>query len=201
MARYSSAEWTDDMLLDLIRQEDDALAFAELYHRYWDKIFYLAANALDSGEEAKECVQDIFCSLWTRRHTLELNYSVYTYLAVAVKYRVINILNSAYHKRHHQHVVELEQVEIGTPSAETALLEKELFARLEKAVSLLPEKCQLVFRMSREEGKSHRQIAEELDISEKTVNNHLTKAIKDLSGHLSASSAAFILGEYLHRLL
>jgi RNA polymerase sigma-70 factor (ECF subfamily) len=201
MQHYNSPEWTDDILLDLIRLEDDSAAFSELYNRYWNKIFLLAANSLGSAEEAKECVQDIFCSLWNRRQTLELRYSLYTYLAVAVKYRVINILNSAYRKRHRKSDVEIDDLEIYSPSAETELLEKELFARLEKAVNLLPEKCQLVFRMSREEGKTHRQIAEELSISEKTVNNHLTKAIKDISSNLTASSAAFVLGEYLHRLL
>ncbi|SDE66507.1 RNA polymerase sigma-70 factor, ECF subfamily [Mucilaginibacter pineti] len=200
MGKYSAASWTDDILLDLIRLEDDRAAFSELYDRYWDKIFLQAANALNSAEEAKECVQDIFCSLWSRRQTLELKYSLYTYLAVAVKYRVINILNSAYYKRHRKTNVALDEIEIYSPSAETELLEKELFASLERSVNLLPEKCQLVFRMSREENKTHRQIAEELNISEKTVNNHLTKAIKDLSTNLSTPKALFILGESLHRL-
>lgn len=197
MKKYSSANWTDDKLLDLIRLEDDRTAFAEIYNRYWDKIFILAANALDSPEEAEECVQDIFCSLWDRRTTLKLNYSLYTYLAVAVKYKVINILDKAYRKR--LRIAELQLAEPLVPSAEMSLLEKELFARLENEVNRLPEKCRIVFKMSREEGKTHKQIAEELNISEKTVNNHLTKALKDLSGNLSVSAVGFVLWSFLFR--
>ena len=201
MAKYASERWTDALLLDLIRQEDDRAAFSELYNRYWEKLFLLAANALNSPEEAEECVQDIFCSLWNRRHTLQLKYTLYTYLAVAVKYRVINILDSAYRKRYRTTDAELAEMEVYAPSGEALLLEKELFAQLENAVAMLPEKCRLVFKMSREESKTHKQIAEELNISEKTVNNHLTRAIKVLGGHLGTFSAAFILDECLRRLI
>lgn len=200
MTKYASATWTDETLIDLIRVRDDRVAFSELYNRYWEKIFLLAANALNSKEEAEECVQDIFCSLWNRRETLKLKYSLYTYLAVAVKYRVINILDSAFHKRKRTQNLDQYENEIYSPSAETLLLEKELFAKLENAIAQLPEKCRLVFKMSREELKSHKEIAEELNISAKTVNNHLTKAIKDLGDKMSASSIAFIVGGCIHRL-
>lgn len=197
MKKYSSAEWTDEVLLDLIRENDDHSAFAELYDRYWDKIFILAANALNSPEEAEECVQDIFCSLWNRRGSLRIQYTLYTYLAVAVKYRVINILDKAYRKRFQ--TVELQEAHDLAINAEMPILEKELLASLENAINQLPEKCRIVFKMSREEGKTHKQIAEELNISEKTVNNHLTKAIKDLSNTLSASGTAFIICAYFLR--
>ena len=201
MAKYSFGSLTDNALLDLVRLEDDRAAFAELYNRYWDKIFLIAANALNSPEEAEECVQDIFCSLWNRRHTLKLTHSLYTYLAVAVKYRVINILASVYRKYDQVTARNLNDLKLYSPSSDAILLEKELFEQLENAVAMLPEKCRLIFRMSREEAKTHKQIADELNISVKTVNNHLTKAIKDVSGYLSASSVAFILSEYLNRLL
>ncbi len=185
----------DEQLLELIRQDDDRLAFGELYNRYWEKIFILAANALASPEEAEECVQDIFFSLWNRRKQLHLQHSLYTYLAVAVKYRVINILDKAYRQKQRASKMLIE--DSYEPSAETLLLEKELLLRLENAVNLLPEKCKLVFRMSREQGKTHKQIAEELQISEKTVNNHLTKALKDISNNLNTSIGTVALCFFL----
>lgn len=197
MQTYNSTEWTDEMLLNLVRLEDDHAAFSELYNRYWDKIYLLAANALNSPEEAEECVQDIFHSLWSRRETLQLHYSLYTYLAAAVKYRIINILDKAYRLRQRTAQLYVNTNEDFAPSAEVLLLEKELFAKLEESIAILPEKCQIVFRMSREDGKTHKQIAEELNISEKTVNNHLTKAIKDIRNNLSTNSAAFILLAFL----
>lgn len=200
MAKYPFESFTDNALLDLVRLEDNHVAFAELYTRYWDKIFLIAANTLGSPEEAEECVQDIFCSLWNRRHTLKLTHSLYTYLAVAVKYRVINVLASAYQRRNKVTVRNLNELQLLTPSSEAILLEKELFAQLENAMTLLPEKCRLVFRMSREDAKSHKQIADELNISVKTVNNHLTKAIKDLTTYLGSSSFVIIFGSIIKHL-
>jgi len=201
MKKYNSREWTDELLLELIRKNNDRAAFSELYTRYWDKIFMLAANALESPEVAEECVQDIFFSLWNRRSTLHLKYSVYTYLAVAVKYRVINILDKAHRERKRMAAINQGDIfDTLTPSAEVLLLEKELFARLESSVALLPEKCQLVFRMSREEGKNRKQIAAILNISEKTVDNHLNKALKDIGKNLSGTPVIFILSALLeHR--
>jgi len=195
---YNTSEWTDELLLDLIRSENDRAAFSELYTRYWDKIFLLAANALNSPEEAEECVQDIFLSLWNRRSALQLNYTLYTYLAVAVKYRVINILEKAHRQRKQMSNISHRIGYDGSmPSAEEQMLEKELFAKLESSVSRLPEKCQIVFRMSREEGKNRKQIASELSISEKTVDNHLNKALKDISKNLSGNSILLILAVIL----
>ncbi len=181
--KYCTSDWTDQMLLDIIRLQDDHLAFAELYKRYWKKIFALAVNSFHSPEMAEECVQDIFCSLWTRRASLQLKYSLYTYLAAAVKYKVINMMDKFHRKE--QKLAHLTFATELACSAEMPLLEKEFLASLNKAVNQLPEKCRIVFKMSREEGKKHKQIAKELNISEKTVNNHLTKALKDLNRHLS----------------
>ena len=197
MAKYSDKEWTDDRLLEMISRQDDRAAFAELYNRYWDKIFLLAANALGSAEEAEECVQDIFFNIWNRRATLQLKYSFYTYLAVAVKYRVINILDKAYRQR--MRLSDFHLSDDTAPSAEVPLLEKELFDALEDAINRLPEKCRIVFKMSREEGKSHKQIADELNISEKTVGNHINKAIKDLGNDMSNTTGVLIMLVHLFK--
>lgn len=197
---HKYGKYNDQELAALVKKGDQT-AFSEIYERYWDKIYLLAANALDNLEEAEECVQDIFCSLWLRRETFQLQYSLYTYLAVAVKYRVINILDREYRKRRRMAQSAHVQAEVYAPSAETLLLEKELMAKLEASVASLPEKCRIVFKMSRQEGKSHKQIAEELNISEKTVNNHLTKAIRDLSKGLSKGTPAFVIWPLLHDLI
>jgi len=197
MAKLSFEGYTDNDLMDLVRLDDNRLAFSEIYNRYWDKIYLVAANTLCSAEDAEECVQDVFCSLWNRRHTVQLKYSLYTYLAVAVKYRVINTLASAYQQRAKSFQRDLDDLQLFTPSSDAMLLEKELFQELESALLLLPEKCRLVFRMSREDAKSHKQIAEELNISVKTVNNHLTKAIKDLTSFIGSTSLIFVFGAIL----
>lgn len=194
-------KYEEDQLIALLRS-DDELAFNEIYTRYWQKIFMLACNALGSTEEAEECVQDIFCSIWQRRENLFLKYSLYTYLAVAVKYRVINVLDKRYRKRQKMENASAHQITIFSPSADEAVLEKELMVRLNASISQLPEKCRIVYKMSREDGKTRRQIAQDLNISEKTVNNHLTKALKDISGKLNSSTVPlFMIAEVIRTVI
>jgi len=177
---------SDLQLVALLKQGEEQ-ALSELYMRYWDKLLVVAANHLDSPEEAEEVLQDIFFSLWQRRETLALKYSLATYLSVAVKYRIINLMDKQYRLRHKMES-RIADAELLSPSAETGLLEKELMEQIAAAVKRLPEKCRIVFTMSREQGLSHKQIAAELNISEKTVTNHLTKAMKDLKDGLNSNS-------------
>lgn len=181
MLDYSAQ--SDLQLVALLKQSNEK-ALSELYMRYWDKLLVVAANHLDSPQEAEEVLQDIFFSLWQRRETLELKYSLATYLSVAVKYRIINLMDKQYRLRHKMEA-RIPDADLLAPSAETTLLEKELMEQIAGAVKRLPEKCRIVFTMSREQGMSHKQIAAELNISEKTVTNHLTKAIKDIKGDLN----------------
>jgi RNA polymerase sigma-70 factor (ECF subfamily) len=127
-------------------------------------------NRLGIEAEAEECVQDVFVSLWRRRHEIELRYSLSTYLWVAVKHQVINRLDNRYAKRTLRTTELVDETIV--PSSEEQLLEKELREQIAATVSRLPEKCRMVYRLSREEGKSNKEIAEELNISEKTVYLH-----------------------------
>lgn len=181
MSVYS--KYSEENLLALLRLGDE-LAFNEVYRRNWQHVFTLAASSLNNVQDTEECVQDIFCSIWLRKESLFLRYSLGTYLSAAVKYRVINILDRRYRKRQKIAEADPHYFNIFSPSAEVALLEKELVHRVELSIARLPEKCRIVYKMSRYEGKTHRQIAQELNISEKTVNNHLTKALKYISGNL-----------------
>ncbi|WDF76870.1 RNA polymerase sigma-70 factor [Mucilaginibacter sp. KACC 22773] len=185
--------YTDQQLLDLIRT-DDRGAFTELYNRYWDKTYAVALHRLDDEHEAEEVVQEVFLSIWQRRATLQLTHTVATYLSVAVKYKVINHL-AKQHRRQLQH----DELTITSPvvadSTADWLHEKELRQLLEKTVSQLPEKCRIVFLLSRDENKTYAEIAAELNISQKTVEAHMSKALRELRETLGVSAPvlAFIL--------
>ncbi|MRX78857.1 sigma-70 family RNA polymerase sigma factor [Pedobacter petrophilus] len=114
---------------------------------------------------------------------------------------MINILDKRYRKRQKMEGILMHHLPGFSASADIAILEKELMAKLEASVARLPEKCRIVYRMSREEGKTHRQIAQELTISEKTVNNHLTKAIKDISGNLGGGLHFIIIAGVLRDII
>lgn len=186
--RYTAL--SDGELIHLLRQDDER-ALSELYLRYWDKMLSVACHRLDDPEGAEEVVQDIFFGLWKRRNSLDIKFGVSTYLAVAVKYRIINLMDKQYRllKKQQQAVV----TEDIMPSVDEYIFEKELWDRIEATIKQLPGKCQIVFRMSREEGLNNKEIASRLNISEKTVEGHITTALKDLRSNLSVVIPAVIL--------
>jgi RNA polymerase sigma-70 factor (ECF subfamily) len=173
----------DKTLLDAMRLGDER-ALGKLYERYWMKLLSIAMNRLDTETEAEECVQDVFISIWRRRETLTVIQNLPAYLAVAIKKQVINRLSQRYTKKH-----DLKTEFRGAMAYETAdaaLLAKDLSDLVETTVSILPEKCQMIYRLSREQGKGNKLIAAELGISEKTVEGHLTKAIHAIRKRLSS---------------
>lgn len=174
---------TDSDLFKLLKM-DDKQAFTEIYMRYWKKLFTVASHKLASLEEAEEVVQDIFTALWNRRATSVLTSDLSKYLAVSVKYRVIKTLDRRYNQQ--RYINSLGQHAQVDDATQEWLAFDELREELAKYVQQLPEKCRLVFQMSREAGYSQKQISEKLDISEKTVEAHLGKAFKVLRSKLAS---------------
>lgn len=188
MAMSGYGNHSDSELMLLLRESNER-ALTEIFDRYWHKLLAVALNRLDNLEEAEECVQDVFVKLWKLRESIQLKYSLHTYLSAAVRYRVFDVLDKQYRKTQYASEA-LENIVESVPAgtlADDYVLEKELMEQIEAAVRLLPEKCQIVYRKSREEGLSHKHIADELHISEKTVEAHLGKAIKDIRGKLTAA--------------
>jgi RNA polymerase sigma-70 factor (ECF subfamily) len=169
----------DDTLVKFLRKGNDA-AFTEIYHRYWSKLFSVAANKLNYDLKlAEELVQDIFLDLWHRREVLDIRGSLSVYLAAAMKYKVIDARLKK--KRMAAHAEKLAaQASLSDTSTEKQISFDELQHELSALVSSLPEKCRLVYKLSREAGYSQKEIAHHLSISEKTVESHLSRAVKTL---------------------
>jgi RNA polymerase sigma-70 factor (family 1) len=170
---------SDETLIDLIGDgEEDA--FTEIYNRYWKRMLTVAIHKTNGNvEEAEEIIQDIFVSLWKRRDELVLSSNLESYLAASVKYRVIKSLAKKDLRRRYESE-NRDELSLLDNSTQDWLDFEEMRGRLEALVTALPEKCQLVYRMSREDGYSQKEIAQKLDISEKTVEAHLGKALKSL---------------------
>lgn len=174
---------TDQELLQLLQQNDDD-AFTAIYLRYWDKLTVVAMNRLGSLEEAREVVQEVFCNLWRRREQLEINYSLNTYLAAAVKYEIFKrFAVKSRQKRLQQEA--LGGWQEGADDTLHYLNANELRSELLTLVKALPEKCRIVFQLSRDQGYTQKQIASELGIAEKTVEAHLSTALRKLRIGLS----------------
>jgi len=176
---------SDAELLNLLRDGNQS-AMTEIYKRYWDKLFVVANNRLQDQLEAEETVQDVFCSIWNRRESLDILYGLATYLSVAVKYQVINRQAKAWKKAHHiEFTTDFEE------AADTTNLwfaEKELKEQLAAAVNTLPNKCRIIFKLRYEDNLSNAQIAEQLNVTEKNIEAHITRAAKHLRGSLQISA-------------
>lgn len=168
---------SDNELATLLSRGDE-IAFKVLYQKYWDKLIAIAGKRLGNVVDAEELVQDIFLNLWRRKHHLELKQTFDQYFAVAVKFEIINRL--AKRAREQQRDERMSQELVGYTHMPMQLDLELLQKQVEATVNALPPKCQLVFRMSREGGMSNRKIAEQLDISEKAVEKHITQALKKL---------------------
>lgn len=172
---------SDEELLQLLK-DGNPKAFTAIYNRYWDKLYVVAANKMSDLYQAQELVQEIFLDIWKRRAAITLNSSLNAYLATALKYKIINWRHrKSIEQRYVDHAKVADEQEY---SMENYLQFEELKAKLERLVAKLPEKCQLVYKLSRDEGLSQKEIAKQLDITEKTVEAHLTRALKVLRSGL-----------------
>jgi RNA polymerase sigma-70 factor (family 1) len=174
---------SDLELLDLLGQGYDE-AFTEIYNRYWKPMLSVAANKTGDLDEAEEIVQDIFVSLWKRRVELVITSTLNSYLSVSVKYKVMKVL-SARSKRLALDEHDMLNQPFLDHSTQHELEFDELQTQLADLVSNLPEKCRLVYQLSREAGYTHKQISDEMNISEKTVEAHISRALRAIKQGLS----------------
>jgi RNA polymerase sigma-70 factor (ECF subfamily) len=179
---------TDERLLQLLQSGDEA-AFTELYDRYWEKMLIRANMQLQSPEDAEEIVQDIFVRLWRRREAIVLRYSFHTYIASVLKYECFRLLAEKKARKLQTQYGDLP--EKMDHSTEQWLEYEHLRAELEKTVQQLPEKCRIIFRLSREQGLTELQIAENLQLSPKTIQTQMYRALKKLKTKLH--QAIFLL--------
>lgn len=168
--------------------ENDQEAFNEIFHRFFDKLISIAYNHVRDKYLAEDVVQEIFIRLWERRSDIKID-SLSAYLGMSVKYNVLNAV-----QRQKRHAVIIDRV---MPST-SANFDNEIYARflqqyIDGVVEELPVKCQNVFKYSRNEGKTIPEIAAMLQISEKTVEAHITKALKAVRMSLKQTGIIHLL--------
>ncbi|WP_183573621.1 RNA polymerase sigma-70 factor [Mucilaginibacter sp. X5P1] len=176
---------SDQEILSLIGKDDRA-AFGELYSRYWRSLYQTAWNVLRDQESCMEVIQEVFVWLWDHRSGLQIN-SLPSYLKAAVKYKVTDILRS--NKVREACFVNLDELDAANLLFDDDPLElKELKTVIAQMSAKLPARARLIFELSRNEQLSNREIATKLGISEKTVENQITIALKKLRVALGSVS-------------
>lgn len=161
----------------MLLAKNDTLAFTEIYNRYWKKILVVAYNRLKNNEEAEDITHDVFASLWSNRGKSKIE-CLENYLATAAKYSVLAKIKRKERQRLYNR--SLEQAPVFDLPVEASLHYKKILETVQREIENLPQKCKLIFKYSRDEGMATKQIAGKLNISPKTVENQINKALKQL---------------------
>lgn len=151
-------------------------SFEELFNTFWKRMFAFAVKMTEDDEDAKEIVQEVFKSLWERRIDLSIK-DAERYLLRSVKLKSLEyIRNKATRQKHHDLILKNSKIDY----EDHHLQEKELKDKLDTVVDSLPKQCKNVFKMSREEGLTNKEIAQVLFISERAVEYHISRALSTL---------------------
>lgn len=167
---------SDEQLIDRI-VEDDKGAFRLLFNKYYQTLLSTAINMLKDVSTAKDATQEVFLTIWKNRATFEMPDSLPGYLKRAVINRSLNQIKSRKAVVEDSKIVDMQS---SSPQANETLAAKDLKEVMHTALERLPDRCRLIFVMRRLEGLSLKEIANQLEISPKTVENQITKALKAL---------------------
>lgn len=180
---------TDLELISRLKTGDHA-AYTEIFERYSSVLYGHAYKKLRNKEEAQDIVQEVFTVLWARREDLAIGSNVIGYLYTAVRNKIYNLI---YHKQvESEYIVSLkEYINIEYSMTDYVIREKQLQEIIDKEVAELPPRIRQAFELSRNKYLSHKEIAEELDISPETVTEYIKKALKILKPRIGL--ALFII--------
>ena len=154
--------------------------FEAIFRDYFSPLCGFSNTYVGDLSTAKDIVHEAFISFWEKFDALPADTNYKSYLYTAVRNRSLNYLRD---KKPHE---DIDEVNATTISSETAgLIELELADQIELCLNELPEKCREIFELSRMEGLKYREIAEQLNISIKTVENQMSKALRILKNGLS----------------
>jgi RNA polymerase sigma-70 factor (family 1) len=173
----------DSVLLHQLQQQiarGNKRSFEDLYRLFYARLFNFALLYVHKREIAEEVVNDVMINVWNKQETLQQVQNLETYIFAAVRNRSINYMS----KYSTWHVLPDAKCSPGTiinfNDPEKQLEWKEINFRLNRAIDQLPEQCKTVFKLIKEEGFRYKQVAEILNISSRTVETQLFRAIKKL---------------------
>lgn len=178
---------SEGFLLDRLSSGDHA-AFTEIYNRYWEKLLAIGYYYTQSKQAAEDIVHEVMIGLWTKRSELAIQ-SLPAYLATAVKFSVFKAI---VRDRRRRDLLLANASTDFTEEIENKLDARFLSALLQGEIENLPEKTRLVFRYSRHEELSVKEIAQKMDLSPKAVEYHITKALRTLRDSLKKIKSFFI---------
>lgn len=182
---------SDEQLVDLLKKGDEA-ALQSIMLKYWESMYKMAAHTLENNLTCEDIVQEIFIQIWNNRSNLKLKHSLKAYLFASTRYAIYREFKKDIKQKEKYNSQDINYIEYHNPHND--LEYHELIIQIEKTVKELPEQCKKIYQLSREEQLSHKEIAETLKISTKTVENQITIALKRIRNAIKTNTLpAFLL--------
>jgi RNA polymerase sigma-70 factor (ECF subfamily) len=177
MIKPIESDFIDDVLLLRQTEQGSKQAFNLLYEKHWGKAYAEAYKRLKDSDQAKDIVQEIFTHIWLKRESLHID-NLQAYLNTAIRNKVFKLVEKQ--KYIHPFFDILEDMPATGLQADDNLLWKEFLTTYEALLNALPPKRQIIFRLHFQQDLSTKNIATQLGVTRKTVQNQLGKAIEKL---------------------
>ena len=161
-----------------------ASSFEQIFKEYFKALYHYACTLIKNEANAEEIVQQVFVRLWEKRTELSFDVSVKAYLYKSVYHHCLNYLKHQQVKSSHVKYVETQPLAF-EENASGKILSKELQAHIQAALNDLPGQCGKIFQMSRLEGLKYHEIAQHTNLSVKTIEAQMGKALRLMRARLA----------------
>lgn len=172
-----ATNYTQRKQRDLVLEE----LYKDIFHNNFERLFHYSFTIVGNNEDARDIAQTAFIKLWEKRNQIRFEQAARSYLYTTVYNLSLNTVRNQKNRKNAHDSLKIHQAEVNYYSAE----QKENLRRIYQAIEALPTRCKEVFCKSRFESKKYLQIATELNISQKTVEAQMSKALKLLKEQLA----------------
>lgn len=189
------ADMRDNELVRLLKTSDQA-AFAAIYNKHWYPLLSRVIRTVHIQPEAEDIVQELFTSIWKRRHDLEISCELSTYLHTSARYMAIRYVEKNITRSNYLRTLSVHFEGAGVPTPEVLFCLHEMEENIDRAIGSLPRKMGEVFMLSRKRHLSYKEISEQLNISEQTVKKQIYNAhklLKEEVGYMPFVLLVFLL--------
>ena len=162
-----------------------------LFRSHFTGLCYFAQKYVKDFETAKEIVQDAYISMWEKRETIDMERAVKSYLTMVIHNKCTNHLRD--NRKFDKNILDIENL-LDVPEYESSdsLVADELKISIDSAINELPEKCREIFVLNRYENLKYKEIADKLQISVKTVESQMSKALQHMRVRLAEYVTVFV---------
>lgn len=189
----------EDVYKNLIVQGDER-AFSSFYELFWEPLYLYVFKVLQDQEEAMDVVQETFVAVWQQRHQVLLTHSISSYIYSIARYKAFSVIRKNIKQKDYlASLIDFFDQYAQTP--EEIMISKQLQHLLDEQIDTLPPKMKEIFLLSREAQLSYKEIAEKLNISDKTVKKQISNSLKIIRMRLDSAQVTVLISSLLSHTL